>query len=591
MKRLSVLTAAMALAAIVLTSCEDVPSPFGTVTPPSQTTPASNIPAAGTGVVADPYNVQAVLDYVKSLGADVESPEEVYVKGIVTSISEISAQYGNASFVLSDDTDGSNKFTVYRVKGFGNQKVTDEEIVKIGDEVIICGKVVYYRGNTPETVQNSSYIYSVNGNTGGSSTGGTQADATGTGTLASPFNVSGVLNFISTLGADKTSDDVVYIKGKVKAVTEQFGTQYGNGTFTMIDDGFDAEFTAYRILYLGNVKYSSGETVKAGDEVIVCGKVVNFRGNTPETAQNTGYLYSLNGDTGSGQTPTPAPTVEAKGSGTQADPYNVQAIYNIVSVLDANQDLEAEYYLKGTVKSIPNNGISTQYNNVSFYLTDDGSNEFYVFRAKGLNGGDVTENMLKVGDEVVVCGSKWVNYQGTNGNTTPETKQGEAYIVSITAGSGGGSEPGSGGGTVTDSGYEITMSAFGLANAAELTTLTTTDGIQLTFSQESGTNSPKYYTSGTSARMYAFNSLTISGSKTMTKVILTCAMNGSNAANGNDQMYGEADGQKVTTSKDSNTQVTFSGFSGKTLKIVNDYTQDSAGTQLRIQKITIVYAD
>ena len=106
------------------------------------------------------------------------------------------------------------------------------------------------------------------------------------------------------------------------------------------------------------------------------------------------------------------------------------------------------------------------------------------------------------------------NENENGGNTNSGSGSGNS------SGSGGGSEPGSGGGTVTDSGYEITMSAFGLSDAAELTTLTTTDGIQLTFSQESGTNSPKYYTNGTSARMYALNSLTISGSKTMTKVTL-----------------------------------------------------------------------
>ena len=32
-------------------------------------------------------------------------------------------------------------------------------------EVIICGKVVNYQGNTPETVANKSYIYSLNGKT------------------------------------------------------------------------------------------------------------------------------------------------------------------------------------------------------------------------------------------------------------------------------------------------------------------------------------------------------------------------------------------------------------------------------------------
>ncbi len=85
--------------------------------------------------------------------------------------------------------------------------------------------------------------------------------------------------------------------------------------------------------------------------------------------------------------------------------------------------------MKGIVTSIPANGISTRYNNVSFYISDDASasNKFYVFRAKGLGGGDVTENMIKVGDEVVIFGSTWVNYKGN----TPETKQGEAYVVSI----------------------------------------------------------------------------------------------------------------------------------------------------------------
>ena len=213
MKRFSVLTAAMALAAVVLTGCEDVPSPFGTVTPPSQTTPASDMPTVGTGVVTDPYNVQAVLEYVKSLGADVESPEEVYVKGIVTSISEISTQYGNASFVLSDDADGSNKFTAYRVKGFGNQKVSDENIVKIGDEVIVCGKVVYYRGNTPETVQNSSYVYSVNGNTGGGQTPTPTptVEAKGSGTQADPYNVQAVYNIVSALAADTDTEAEYYV--------------------------------------------------------------------------------------------------------------------------------------------------------------------------------------------------------------------------------------------------------------------------------------------------------------------------------------------------------------------------------------------
>ena len=46
-------------------------------------------------------------------------------------------------------------------------KYTDDSWKKpvVGDEVVICGKLVNYKGNTPETVANKSYIYSLNGNT------------------------------------------------------------------------------------------------------------------------------------------------------------------------------------------------------------------------------------------------------------------------------------------------------------------------------------------------------------------------------------------------------------------------------------------
>ena len=41
-----------------------------------------------------------------------------------------------------------------------------------------------------------------------------------------------------------------------------------------------------------------------GDEVVVIGKIVNFKGNTPETAQGSAYLYSLNGEKAGAPTPT-----------------------------------------------------------------------------------------------------------------------------------------------------------------------------------------------------------------------------------------------------------------------------------------------
>ena len=74
------------------------------------------------------------------------------------------------------------------------------------------------------------------------------------------------------------------------------------------DDGAEgAELYAYRILYLGNKKYTSGTDIKVGDEVVICGELMNYRGNTPETVSNAAYLYSLNGEGGGGGDTPPGP--------------------------------------------------------------------------------------------------------------------------------------------------------------------------------------------------------------------------------------------------------------------------------------------
>ena len=59
---------------------------------------------------------------------------------------------------------------------------------------------------------------------------------------------------------------------------------------------------------------------------------------------------------------------------------------------------------------------------------------------------------------------------------------------------------------------EIDFSAQNYANAEDLTTLTV-DGVTLTFDQGTGTNAPKYYTSGTNARIYTGNTLKVAASE------------------------------------------------------------------------------
>ena len=446
MKKIYNILMAAAIALGTFTSCEDVPMPFNNPLDYLEPDPEKVvIEPAGDGTKDSPFNVAGVLAYLEELGPDVESTKDIYVTGVVTSVKEaFSTQYGNAQFVISDTDEGTNQFTFYRGLYLGNKKYSNENDVNIqeDDVVVICGKIVNYKGSTPETVQNKAYVVSINGK-GVDVPESTTGEAKGAGTQTDPYNVAGVLNYLNTLGADVTSPSEVYIKGKVKTITEQFGTQYGNATFTMIDEGFGAEFTAYRVLYLGNKKYTEGDLLKEGDEVIVCGKVVNFKGNTPETSQNTGYLYSLNGKTadggGGGSEGTP------KGTGTQADPYNAAGANAYIATLAADTESDKDIYIKGKIISIEDkNQFNTQYGNCTFYISDDGTEnggKFYVFRTYYLGNQKFSDDSWtkpKAGDEVIICG-KVVNYKGN----TPETVANKSYIYSLN----GKTEVGGGGGT------------------------------------------------------------------------------------------------------------------------------------------------
>ena len=78
----------------------------------------------GTGTKDDPYTVAGVIKYVQSLGADVESPDKVYFKGKVTTVSttfEASGTYGNATFYIADEP-GGDAFYCFQTYYLGNRK-------------------------------------------------------------------------------------------------------------------------------------------------------------------------------------------------------------------------------------------------------------------------------------------------------------------------------------------------------------------------------------------------------------------------------------------------------------------------------------
>ena len=251
----------------------------------------------GKGTESDPYNVAAAVEFAQKLGKDADgkwkvSDDNVYVKGIISSIKyTYSAKFGTATYNISDDGTESGVFTVYGSYYLNNVKWGEgDKQIAVGDEVIVCGKVINYNGTTPEFNNTQNWLVSLNGFTG---------ENNGEGTLESPFNVKGACAAAAALENKVASTDEYYIKGKVSSVKYQFDVEHGTATFNISDDGStDAtQFTCYSLLYFGMQSWAEGnKTVAVGDEVIVKGNIVNFNG-TLETSSKKACLYSLNGAT------------------------------------------------------------------------------------------------------------------------------------------------------------------------------------------------------------------------------------------------------------------------------------------------------
>jgi hypothetical protein len=254
-----------------------------------------------SGTLTNPFTVADAIAYCQTLSGN--SGNEFYVKGKISHIIKngtFSAQYGNATFYISDDgeylgTDDKNcdkthDFEAYRVLFLNNQKWVDGNAqIAVGDEVIIHGILTLYNGIS-ETASGKAYIYSINGVT---------SDENGVGNLEAPFNVAGAEACI-----DNGFAGDVFVKGIVSEIANngQFGAQYGNGTFWISDDGTKygdsaKDFEAYRVYWLGNRKWEEGDDpIAVGDEVILHGQLTKYK-TTYETVQNKAYVYSVNGKT------------------------------------------------------------------------------------------------------------------------------------------------------------------------------------------------------------------------------------------------------------------------------------------------------
>ena len=494
-----------------------------------------------------------------------------------------------------DETEVANVFPVQLPAGEIRTALNPSQASVIGKKVTLYGSLDTYFG--VPGMKNTSWAV-IDGKTYGTDPDAEKVplgDPKGDGSQANPFNVAAAITFTSALQADKNSD-AKYIEGIICNDPSIDTGQYGNATFYISDDGTDAnKFYIFRIFDFGNQHFTDAQKIKRGDKVVIYSPLVNYRGNTPETAASLGYLISINGE-GGGDIPTPPQPAEAKGTGTEADPFNVAAAIAFTSALEPDKDSEAKY-IEGIICDNPN--IDTgQYGNATFNISDDGTtaNKFYIFRIFDIGNQHFSDTKkIKKGDKVVIY-SPLVNYRGN----TPETSASKGYLISINDESGGGGNTpnpptptgnftrtaevdATGMATLTIVNNDVTeMSAnpvfydfkdLQLANQTNLTE-TYTIGDNLTISFDGGTNTksePKYYTNNTSTdvRIYANNNIYISASQPIQKIVMTCSSIASGPCTGNETMTFQTEDE------------------GRRLTICN--ASSSAGTQLRIQTISVYY--
>ena len=547
MKKVIFSMLALFCAAFAFTSCEDVPMPYDQ--PGEGGEDPVVVEPTGDGTLENPYNVAAVLEYTNSLAADEESPIDIYIKGKIVSITEeYSVNYGNARFYISDDGTNKNQFEIYRALYLGNKKFTANDTqIQEGDEVIICGRVVNYRGTTPETQQNKAFLYSLNGVTAGGGGSSTAIEVT----------CAKAVELTNALGDGDTSTETYAVTGYI---TEVVGSVSKNQqTFWMADtkDGgrvFEA--------YWANLPEGVSE-FKKGSKVKITGNLTKYANNGKVTAEiKNADVVIL--EEGGGEDPQPGGDVK------------------VVTIADFNAAAESTdvwYQLTGTVKNLKN---GDQYGNFDL---EDATGSVYVYGLLSEKGGEKKKFQELVAAKGIQEGST-ITIIGNRGSYNGKIEVMNAYFVSIGEGGGGGGDTPAGNVTKTVDGSNVILVVANTTEGDKITvdlsaqgwesgkavdpaTITLSDGTKITFAKGEGSNTPAFYEATKGVRVYAKNTITISG-KAVAKVVMTCDSYNGTAYTGNSTLYASA--------------------SGTTFVICNEHSEAKGGDQLRVQTIEITYA-
>lgn len=446
---------------------------------------------------------------------------------------------------------------------------------------------------------------------------------TGSGTAADPFNIAAVEKYIDEGGSAETE---IYVKGKVVSVKPRsFDPQYGSLKYYISEDG-----TATNQFYVYNgyagpnrTKFSGEDALKPGDEVVICGKVDNYQGTKEFLVGN--YIVSLNGQGGTTTPDTPTDGYINETFNKSFGTFTLKNIKGTPWVIDSYGYAKATGYENTSKVTTPSESYLVS-KAIDLSSSKGATLKFsYILRYATYNGEPtegvknqvlITENYT--GDPAT---TKWTNITGTltegtdwktwstyTYDLTPykgkkgivialhyacEAKSGTWQIKELTVKEGTPTvkpetpdTPSTTEG-ISVNGLTVTLTNSGVTAGKSLkvedlstlkldanpTEFTLSDGTIFKLDSNGNKTKPAYNEKAKELRIYANNIMTITGSKNIAKIILTCTH----------------DNNKNTDCVGNETATI--NFSGKTAIYTNVFTGTTGGgVQLRIKSIEIVYA-
>lgn len=446
-----------------------------------------------------------------------------------------------------------------------------------------------------------------------------EAEPTGTGSATDPFNVAAAVKYIDE-GGDANVN--MYVKGKVVSVDAgSYDANYGSLKYYISDDGTtNNQFRVYNG-YAGpnRTKFSGEDALKAGDEVVICGSLTIVNGTKEFTTGN--YVVSLNGQPiGGGDTPSAEGYIN-ESFGSNFGSFTEKNVKGTPWVIDSYGYAKATGYDNSSKATTPSESYIVS-KAIDLSASKKATLEFsYILRYVTKDNAPVAgvKNQVLVTDNYTgdPTTTKWTDITGTLTEGTDwktwqtysaelkdfvgkknvvialhyacETSSGTWEVKNLSVKEGASTPdtpetPGTSEGisingtivTLTNSavtaGESIKVEDWSSIDCSNLEKITLSDGTTISLSKGTNTKtSPAYNANYNEIRLYANNAMTITGSKAIAKIAMTCANYQGTDCVGN---------TTATVTISGNTATYTNVFTGST----------GGGTQLRIKSIEIFYA-